>query len=95
MADRPALHVIAYDIADDRRRRRIAALLEEQCVRVQERVFEVRLAARAARALMGRLEAAAGPGDSVRMYTIPDVALGRCAERGGPAIADGSRFWLL
>lgn len=34
------VHVLAYDIHDDRRRRRMAKLMEGRATRVQESVFE-------------------------------------------------------
>jgi CRISPR-associated protein Cas2 len=95
MADRMQLRVVTYDIADDRRRRRIAALLEDQAARVQESVFEIRLTNRASETLMRRLRALAAEGDNLRLYTIPDTALRRCDTEGGPAIAGGARYWLL
>lgn len=95
MSDTPMLRVIAYDIASDRRRRKVAETLEETCVRVQESVFEARLTHREAERLMKALEAIVTTEDGLRLYTIPDRALGRCRNRGGPAIADGARYWLI
>lgn len=95
MADKPMLRVIVYDIASDKRRRRIAGVLEVKAVRVQESVFEARLTHGAARRLMTELEQAAGKGDNLRLYTIPDAMLERCAEQGGPIIAGAARYWLL
>lgn len=94
MADRPALHVVTYDIADDRRRRKVAGILEDRAARVQESVFEARLTTRAARALMAELTALATAEDSVRIYAVPDGALTRCRTHGGPDIAGGGRYWL-
>ena len=95
MSDRPHLRVIAYDIADNRRRRKIAETLEDQCVRVQESLFEARLTAAKAARLMADLRKLAGPGDSLRLYTVPDSALPACTAEGGVAIADAARYWLL
>lgn len=95
MTDRPVLRVIIYDIADDRRRRRIAKVLEERAVRVQESAFEARLSSRQLESLMGKLERIATAEDSLRAYTVPENALPRCRVLGGAPIADGARFWLL
>ena len=95
MADRMQLRVVTYDIGDDKRRRRIAELLEDEAVRVQESVFEVRLTDRATARLMLRLKTLTGEGDSLRLYTVPDTSLSRCDAVGGPALADGARYWLL
>ena len=95
MADKPQLRVVTYDIADNRRRRKVAELLEEKAVRVQESVFEARLTERQATTLMAALGKVAGKGDSIRLYTVPDPALSACRTDGGPAILDGARYWLL
>lgn len=95
MTDRSQLRVISYDIGDDRRRRRLARLLEEQAVRVQESVFEARLTTRQTDRLIAQLRKLTGVGDSLRVYTVPDAALAHCSTDGGPAIADGARYWLL
>lgn len=95
MADRALLHLISYDIADNKRRRRIAERLEERAARVQESLFELRITTRAARALMAELVALSGSGDSIRVYAVPDAALSRCKVHGGPEIAGGGRFWLM
>ncbi len=94
MAARAMLHLVSYDIADDRRRRRIAALLEERAARVQESLFELRLTSAEARRLMEQLRAQCGRGDSLRIYAVPDSALSRCHTHGGPAIASGGKYWL-
>lgn len=95
MTDRPVLRVIIYDIADNRRRRRVAKILEERAVRVQESAFEARLTARQLDGLMRKLEKVATLEDSLRAYTVPENALPRCRMIGGLPIADGSRYWLL
>lgn len=67
------LWAIAYDIADDRRRRCIAAQLADSAERVQESVFEARLTAVAMRQLASRIEALMDTGaDTLRCYPIID-----------------------
>lgn len=95
MADRPVLRLIIYDVADNRRRRKIAGVLEDCAVRVQESAFEARLSNRQLARLEKRLAAIAVPEDSLRYYTIPEAALQRCHVHGGPQISDGARFWLM
>ena len=95
MTDRPVLRVIIYDIADNRRRRKIAKALEERAVRVQESAFEARLSARQLESLMRKLETIATAEDSLRAYTVPENALSRCRIHGGVPIADGARYWLF
>jgi CRISPR-associated protein Cas2 len=89
------LMVFAYDISDDRRRRRVAAILEETMVRVQESVFESRLAAAASERLAHRAAAELGPGDSLRVYAIGKDSQPRCRAYGGAPIAEDHDFWLL
>lgn len=95
MSDRPLLRVIVYDIADNRRRRKVAAALEERAARVQESVFEARLTRAQLARLHQRLKAHLTADDSLRIYTIPDAALPRCHVEGGPLLADGARYWLF
>ena len=95
MAARSQLYVIAYDIADDRRRRHIAALLEGRAARVQESLFEERMTARAAAHLFAQLQQLCGDGDSLRLYPVPDTALPSALTHGGPAIASACRYWLV
>lgn len=95
MSDTPHLRLIIYDIADNRRRRRVAKILEERAVRVQESAFEARLSNAQLKRLTARLEGFATLDDSIRFYTIPNSALTKCHTIGGPMIADGARFWLL
>ena len=64
--------VVAYDIADDRRRNRVAKILEDYGDRVQESVFEMILDTDARYvALYARLESAIDPAaDRIRVYRL-------------------------
>lgn len=63
--------VVAYDIANDRRRMRVHALLLRYGTAVQESVFECVLIARDLRRLRARLQATVHPRhDSVRIYRL-------------------------
>ena len=95
MPDRPQLRVIVYDIANNRRRRKVAGTLEELAARVQESVFEARLSQAQLTRLRRRLDPLIAPEDSLRIYTIPDASLPRCHIRGGPMLADGARYWMI
>lgn len=89
------LHVIAYDIANDRRRLRVSRLLERSGVRVQESVFELRssrseierLAARAKRLMM--------PEDSLRIYPVPSTVLPWCIAHGGAPVPEPGDYFLF
>lgn len=65
------LFVVAYDIADDQRRTRVASELENFGTRVQYSVFECHLMAAQVRELQQRLEAIIVWGeDRVRYYPL-------------------------
>lgn len=68
------MYVVAYDIADDDRRRRLAQLLEGYGARVQFSVFECDLTGPQYRRLLRDLARRLVPGDAVRVYHIADVA---------------------
>jgi len=84
------LGVVAYDIADDRRRTRTRTLLEAYGVPVQASVFVIELSparwselARKLHAVVDRIE------DDVRVWSLCIVCRGRAQvwcgpERGGP-----------
>lgn len=89
------LFLFAYDVSDDRRRTRIAAVLERHGTRVLESVFEVRTRAADAERLLAALDARRGPGDRVRMYAVPEDGRVRSRQLGGAPIAEAREFWLL
>ena len=95
MAETEMLTVFAYDIADDRRRRKVAGILEEGLVRVQESVFEGRLTAAAADRLRRHIERLMKADDSLRVYAVPKDGLRRCHQKGGAPILDGKDHWIL
>lgn len=92
---RDTLFVFAYDISDDRLRRRVSGILEKQGTRVQESVFEVRTVQTRADALLTRLDRLRAPGDRLRMYAIPEDGRVRSRQVGGAPIGEASEFWLL
>ncbi|MGH8478792.1 MAG: CRISPR-associated endonuclease Cas2 [Gammaproteobacteria bacterium] len=79
--------VIAYDIADDRRRAQVARVLEGHGLRVQWSVFECRLNRTEMQALRHRLLDLAEPGaDRLRFYPLCGPCCGRISEQGLGAI---------
>ena len=63
--------MVCYDIRDDRRRLRIARMLEGAGVRVQYSVFECSLAPDQVRELVGRLEVELDPSqDRVHVFNL-------------------------
>ena len=95
MAKGEMLTVFSYDIADDRRRRKIAKLLEERMVRVQESVFEARLTKAATTRLVKRLEVHLTIDDSLRVYAVAADGLARCHQHGGAPMMGDEDYWLL
>ncbi len=71
MSDERAFYVLAYDISDDRRRLKIARLMESLGERVQESVFEAYLTPRELERLLRRVERLLeSQEDSVRVYRL-------------------------
>jgi len=66
-----SLVVLAYDIADDTRRRRAARLCEQRMLRVQESVFEAWLTPAELHRLLASLQEQIDPkADQIRTYTL-------------------------
>ena len=68
------LWVIAYDSPSNKRRRKLAKLLEGYGERLQWSVFECRLQPHQLRRLRERLMRIASPDDSVRLWVVPQRA---------------------
>ena len=94
-ARREMLRVFAYDITSDRRRAKVAAVLEEVAVRVQLSVFEARLSHREVAAVVARLRPLLTGEDRLRVYTIGADGLAHCRAVGGPPLPEKEDFWLL
>ena len=92
---RDALYVFAYDISENKVRRKIADILEHHGTRVQGSVFEVRTTQIKAENLLKQLDRQRLPGDSIRMYCLPEDARQRCRISGGAPIGEATEFWLL
>lgn len=92
---REMLYVFAYDISDNKLRRRVAERLEAHGTRVQGSVFELRTTQAKAEALLLKLDKLRLPGDSIRLYCIPEDARMRCKTAGGAPIGEATEFWLL
>ncbi len=90
------LWVIAYDIADARRRRRLAALLAQRAARVQESVFEGWLSGAEVHALLGEVAVVIEPSaDAVRAYPLALRHPSRRETLGDqPQVARPAGYWL-
>jgi CRISPR-associated protein Cas2 len=87
MARGEMLVVFSYDVSEDKRRRKIARMLEKSATRVQYSVFETRMTRPKTQALGQRLAAMLGDGDSLRVYSI-----GHDGERRSHVYGNGAPF---
>lgn len=78
-----AFYILAYDIANDRRRQKIARLCEAIGDRVQESVFEAYLTAAELEKLLKKTAKVMKPAeDSLRVYTLCAACRGKIAAHG-------------
>lgn len=92
-----ALYVVAYDIADDRRRERLSVILGALGPRVQKSVFEVELPTRTGvRDLRRRIREVVDPQeDQVRIYPIGPEASRSTIIIGARTLEERAAFWLV
>lgn len=95
MADPRHIRVFAYDIAKDKVRTKVAAVLEEVAVRVQYSVFEARLTERQVDQVMQQIEPLFENGDKLRVYTLSERMIESCRSVGGTPLPERHDFWLL
>lgn len=95
MAAAEMLMVFCYDVSDNKRRRRVADVLEDAAVRVQKSVFEARMTERAADRLAASAAKHLGPGDSLRVYAVGAHGMARSKSYGGAPLAEAQNFYLL
>lgn len=62
--------IIAYDVIDDRKRQKIAALLEKVGVRIQKSVFLIALTGKALQKITDALEALRDPDDVIDIIPV-------------------------
>jgi CRISPR-associated protein Cas2 len=95
MADQPMLMVIAYDIVRTKTRTRVADLLKDHAVRVQDSVFEARLTRAAADRLFDRVKRLIDDTDSLRMYAVTAAGLERSRVEGGGPLPEDGDYWIV
>ena len=76
-------------------RARVADLLEEHAVRVQDSVFEARLTRAAANRLFVRVKRLIEPTDSLRMYAVTAAGLERSEVAGGAPLPEDGDYWIV
>lgn len=90
------LTVFTYDVVEDKRRRKVAKLLEDCASRVQLSVFETRMTEQKANTVAQRIAGLLGDHDSLRVYVI-----GADGERRSRVFGNGIPFetsegyWLI
>ncbi len=92
-----SLVVLAYDIADDKRRRHAARLCEQRMLRIQESVFEAWLTPAEHRRILASLQALIDPkADQIRTYALALRDLSRRRVLGQmPQAAPEPDYYLL
>ena len=95
MAETRFLFVFCYDIADDKKRRRLAKALEEEGVRVQGSVFEIETTAIKARQLVRRLEDYLDRMDSLRAYAVSSIGRRHSLSVGATPLLPKQGYVLL
>lgn len=95
MAETEMVMVFCYDVSDSRNRRRVAGVLEERAVRVQDSVFEARMTPRRAHALFRAAAGALGDGDSLRLYAVGAAGLRVSRTVGGAPLPEDHDFHLF
>jgi CRISPR-associated endonuclease Cas2 len=95
MADREWLYVFTYDVSKNHDRRRVAARLERELVRVQYSVFEGPLTHIQAKRLAEACARFLGVDDSLRVYAISAAGHGRSLVYGAGQLPEREGFYLL
>ncbi|MBI4798099.1 MAG: CRISPR-associated endonuclease Cas2 [Desulfarculus sp.] len=89
------LTVFAYDVEENRDRRRIATMLQSLAVRVQKSVFEAWLPEEVAERLASKAAAMLGPNDSLRVYSISATGYRRTKAYGATALLGPQDYYLV
>ncbi len=89
-------HVIAYDISDDRRRARVAAVLQACGDRVQRSVFVCVLETDLLQQVRGRVSEIINPEtDSVYVFRQCGACWGAVGIHGQASVADEPLYWAV
>ncbi|WP_071518652.1 CRISPR-associated endonuclease Cas2 [Geitlerinema sp. PCC 9228] len=90
------LWLVCYDIRDDKRRQRLAKLMEQRCQRVQYSVFECPVDAPTLDKLLSRwLKVLKLPEDSLRVYPLDAKAKAQARVYGSPPPYEPPDYLIL
>ena len=90
------LHVLCYDIANDKRRRRVVREVEAYGLRVQESVFECWIDHRQARELLAALKKIIRQSeDSIALYNASAGEEEPMIAGGGNGLSEDRSNWLV
>ncbi|WGD28405.1 CRISPR-associated endonuclease Cas2 [Ancylobacter sp. WKF20] len=89
------LAVVCYDVIKDSVRDRLASLLEEELIRVQESVFEGWIGEGKLRNLVRRSAALIGPDDSLRVYRLGASDAMRTIVHGPTPAVEAGDYYLF
>jgi CRISPR-associated protein Cas2 len=87
--------VICYDISDDKKRGKVANILEDYGKRVQYSVFECKLDDKTFTELLDKLKPFANGNDSIRVYQLCESCLKRVIILGSSEIEQQPKFFLV
>lgn len=90
------MFVIAYDIADDRRRTRVADICKDYGVRIQYSIFEADISADRVQSLIDRVERYMDATvDKIRIYTLCSTCNGKTTSVGLKTQPKHKGGWII
>jgi CRISPR-associated protein Cas2 len=96
MARGEMLTVFTYDVSENKRRRKVARILEDAATRVQYSVFEASMSKAHADSLGQRIASLLGDGDSLRVYVVGADGRTRSRVYGDAAPFESEEgYWLV
>jgi len=87
--------LVTYDIQDDKKRNKIASILEDFGTRVQYSVFECNLTEKQVQTLRHRLVRFIGDGDSIRYYRLCTDCLTHVLVDGEGKVTKDPAFYIV
>ncbi len=96
MTAKARLRIFCYDISDNKIRRKVATILEDNATRVQFSVFEARLTKIRTKKVIHRIHNLLEKGDNLRVYTVGKSGERHCEVFGSTIpIEKETGYWLF